>query len=109
MLSLDRRELRTKIGVRAALVSTRSEFVTRIRGILRAAGTPVPTCAAEDFLALLARVSLSKQVRSTIEPLRLALVTLAEQIVVVDEELRARCASDVECSVWPPRPPSVAG
>lgn len=96
LLSVDRRELRTKINVRAALVSTRSQFVTQVRGILRTAGTPVPSCAAEDFLALLSRASLPGEVRSTIEPLRLALATLGEQIVVVEAELRARCAKDVE-------------
>lgn len=96
VLSVDRRELRTQLGVRAALVATRSEFVTTIRGLARAAGTPVESCSTEDFLAALRRAVLDDETRQVIEPLRLTLVTLEAQLVEVDKRLQDRCAPDVE-------------
>jgi transposase len=94
VLSADRRELRTMLGVRAAVVATRSEFVTRIRGIARAAGTPIDPCSTEDFLPMLERATLANDVRMMIQPLRIALATIESQIVAVDTKLRERCAPD---------------
>lgn len=96
LLSVDRRTLRTELAVRAALVSTQSQFIVQIRGILRAAGTPAPACATEDFLAKLERVAMSKETRAVIQPLHAALVTIGAQLLEVEARLRARCAPDRE-------------
>lgn len=96
LLSVDRRALRSELAVRGALVSTRSEYVTQMRGILRAAGTPAPACEAEDFVSKLEQVAMSKQTRALIEPLRVALVTIGAQLIEVEAKLRARCEPDRE-------------
>src|SRR5207237_1169126 len=44
VLSLHRRELRELLGARRALVGTRAEYVTHIRGLARAHGKRLPNC-----------------------------------------------------------------
>jgi hypothetical protein len=50
VLSPERRELRKKLSVRQALVETRTQYVVTIRGLARAEGTLLPSCAPYNFL-----------------------------------------------------------
>lgn len=73
VLSPARRELREVLGVRRTLVETRAQYITSIRGLARSRGERVGSCAADDFLAKLAKTRLGPETRAIIEPLASAL------------------------------------
>jgi hypothetical protein len=50
VLSPERRQLRFQLSVRGALVETRAQYVTTIRGLARAAGVLLPTCDTGSFV-----------------------------------------------------------
>ena len=87
VLSPERRALRAKLSVRGALVETRSQYVTTIRGLARAAGIVLPTCATENFLEKVAEGKVSDDLRTLIAPLVRTLEVLAHQLAEVDAEL----------------------
>jgi transposase len=92
VLSPGRRELRLQLGVRRALVGTRAEYVTQIRGLARAHGQHLPTCTTEHFRERLRNAPLSEEVRALTEPLAKLLDVLNEQIVLVETKLEQLCA-----------------
>ena len=49
VLSPHRQELRRQLSVRRALVETRTQYVTTMRGITREHGVSLPSCDAQDF------------------------------------------------------------
>jgi hypothetical protein len=51
VLSPERRVLRAQLSVRGALVETRAQYVTTIRGLARAACVLLPTCFTEAFVS----------------------------------------------------------
>src|ERR1019366_8519180 len=55
VLSPARRALRAQLSVRAGLAETRAQYVTTIRGLVRATGVLLPTCDTADFVAKLDR------------------------------------------------------
>lgn len=80
VLSPARRELRDVLGVRRALVETRSQYITTIRGLARSRGERLGTCAADDFLAKVAKAQLQPETLRTIGPLLSALQRVAVEL-----------------------------
>jgi transposase len=73
VLSPERRELRDSLAVRRALVETRAQYITTIRGLARSRGEKIASCAAGNFLASVAKASLKVESRAMISPLESAL------------------------------------
>jgi transposase len=94
VLSPHRRELREQLAVRRALVETRAQYVTTIRGLVRAHGEPLPRSASRDFVELVRRTSLSAATRALVTPLLVTLASLNLQIGHVDTQLEALCAQE---------------
>jgi hypothetical protein len=79
ILSPARQKLRMELSVRRSLVATRAQYVTSIRGIVRARGGSIPECRTCDLLDKLRGVALDQQAQELIEPLRAALEVLTRQ------------------------------
>ncbi len=87
VLSPKRRALRAQLSVRGALVETRTQYVTTIRGLARATGTLLPSCSAEDFVSKLRQVELDQPTRALIAPLVKLLEALEVELVAVEKLL----------------------
>jgi len=92
VLSPHRQELRRQLNVRRALVETRAQYVTTMRGLARELGCPLPRCGAEQFGAKMRKHALSQEVRIAIEPLLALLPPLEEQLAAVEQRLEELCA-----------------
>ena len=95
VLSPARRALRAKLSVRGALVQTHSQYVTTIRGLARAAGILLPTCATENFLEKVAEAKVSTELLTLIAPLVRTLEVLKCEITKVDAELAEMAKRDL--------------
>lgn len=89
VLSPARRELRDVLGVRRALVETRAQYITTIRGLARSRGLRIGTCAPEYFLPALEKARLSKEVQEVIEPLAATLQRIGVELARTDARLEA--------------------
>lgn len=87
VLSPERRALRAQLSVRGALVETRAQYVTTIRGLARAAGVLLPTCATEDFVTKLEKTMLDEPTRHLIAPLVALLRTIEPELARVEKTL----------------------
>jgi transposase len=94
VLSPARRKLRAQVSVRRALVATRAEYVTTIRGLARSKGILLPTCATRTFVKRLAQADLDEETRALIAPLVATLQVVDAEIVKVEAELSAVAQSD---------------
>ena len=94
LLSPERRELRKKLSVRQALVETRAQYVTTIRGMLRAEGVLLPSYAAHTFLDHLQAAPLPESTRVLVAPLSVSAIAIEEQLAHVDDELEAIARHD---------------
>jgi len=94
VLSPERRALRAQLSVRGALVETRAQYVTTIRGLARAAGVLLPTCATEYFARKIDGLTMDGTTRSLIAPLVAMLGTLETQLVVVEHTLAGLAEKD---------------
>lgn len=94
ILSPARQKLRMELSVRRSLVETRSQYVTSIRGIVRARGGHVPSCNTRDFLDRLREVALDEQAQRLIKPLRACLEVLERQIAEVDLRIEELCEQE---------------
>ena len=68
VLSPERRMLRAQLSVRGALVETRAQYVTTIRGLARAAGVLLPTCDTENFVRKLDGLAMDEATRALVAP-----------------------------------------
>jgi transposase len=87
VLSPARRELRDALGVRRALVETRTQYIATIRGLARSRGERVGTCAADDFLTKLEKSHLGPDTRATIAPLASAMQRVALELARTNRRL----------------------
>jgi len=94
VLSPERRALRVKLSVRGALVETRSQYVTTIRGLCRAAGVLLATCATENFVNKLSDAELEPATRALIQPLIAVLVGIEDALRQVESELSEMAKRD---------------
>ena len=94
ILSPHRQELRRQLGVRRALVETRAQYVTTIRGLLRERGVRLPSCQPSWFAVRLREAELPTDLRELVEPLELAMITLVGQIDRTEVRLAALCREE---------------
>jgi transposase len=94
ILSPARQKLRLELAVRRSLVETRAEYVTSIRGMVRARGGRIPSCSTREFLARLRQVALDEPAQQLIEPLRASLEVINRQIAEVDLRVEGLCEEE---------------
>lgn len=87
ILSPARRALRAQLSVRGALVETRAQYVTTIRGLGRAAGVLLPTSSTESFVSKVEGSSLDDATRALIAPLVAVLVGIERELQSVERTL----------------------
>ena len=78
--------MRAQLSVRGALVETRAQYVTTIRGLGRAAGVLLPTCSTENFVSRVRESALDDATRALIAPL-LVLVEIERELAKVEHLL----------------------
>jgi transposase len=88
VLSPARRELRMELGVRNALVETRAHYVTALRGLLRAKGKRLPSCATEHFVLRFREANFEADVRELCAPMIAVLVALEPQLALVGSKIQ---------------------
>lgn len=94
LLSPHRQELRRQLGIRRALVETRAQYVTTVRGVACEQGVVLRSCDPEQFVSNLRKTTLSEPLRTTIEPLLATLEPLETQLAAVEQQLFALCAKE---------------
>jgi transposase len=87
VLSPARRALRDLLAVRRALVETRAQYVTTVRGLIRSRGDRIGTCATDDFLAKVSKADLKPETREIIEPIVRAIAAINVQLAKADERV----------------------
>lgn len=94
ILSPARRQLRAKLSIRHELVELRARQITMIRGLARAVGARIRSCATKHFLVHVEKATLDAQTRALIAPLVATLKLAEDQIVKTDAELVVLVADD---------------
>jgi transposase len=94
VLSPHRRELRRHLGVRRALVETRAQFITTIRGLVREQGHHLPDCRPHNFLQHVREAKLGEATRALIAPLEALLEHLTPRIEETERKLEQLCAKE---------------
>jgi transposase len=64
VLSFERREMRMQLSIHRALVETRTQYITTIRGLARAHGQRIPPCDSELFTVRFHEAKLLDTVRA---------------------------------------------
>lgn len=94
VLSAARQKLRLELSVRRSLVATRAQYVTSIRGIVRAGGGCIPKCRTSGFLETLREIALEQPTQQLIEPLRASLEVLTRKIAEMDLRIEELCEQE---------------
>ena len=94
VLSPERRALRGQLSVRGALVQTRAQYVTTIRGLARAAGLLLPKSATTHFGEKVQQATMDESLRALIAPLVRTLEVLDREIAQVEAQLAAMAEKD---------------
>lgn len=87
LLSPHRQELRRQLGVRRALVATRAQYVTTIRGLVREQGEKLPSGDTRYFLGRVRKAALDAKTQKVIEPLLATIELVNVQLAEVDQVL----------------------
>lgn len=97
VLSPERRTMRDELSTRAALVQARAQFVTTVRGLVRAHGHLLPSSSVEAFTRRVRAVGLAPDVLLLVEPLLRVLDDVAAQIDAVETRFEnlARTAPEI--------------
>jgi transposase len=69
LLSPARQQLRAELGMRRALVATRAEYITTIRGLARMHGVQLPSCTTNHFVSRLGKSKLTPSLQALIAPM----------------------------------------
>lgn len=88
VLSPQRRELRMQLAVRRALVETRSQYVTSVRGLLRAKGQRLPSCDPDVFVARFGEAKFADDVTALCAPLLTLLSALEPELAKVERSIQ---------------------
>ncbi len=88
------RHVRGRLGVRDALVRTRTRYIALIRARLRQDGWRVPTGSAEGFSRRVLALPLPGRLRSEAAPLLAVMRQVNHQIEYSDERIAALTATD---------------
>ena len=90
VLSPHRRELRRQLGIRRALVETRAQLVTTMRGLAREEGERLVSCEARHF-AERVLASAPAELLTELMPLLETMKVIDRQLQSVDAELGKLC------------------
>jgi len=93
-LSDVQRQVRGRLGVREALVRTRTRYISLLRALLRQHGYRVPSGSAEGFVARVAALPLPGELRSLIAPLLAVMLPLNRQLAYSDGVIERLAAHD---------------
>ena len=99
VLSPERRALRAQLSVRGALVQTRSQYITTIRGLARATGIVLPKSATGRFVDKVAASTIHEELRSLIAPLVRTLEVLDSEIAQVETRLATMAEQDASIAL----------
>jgi len=94
VLSPHRQQLRRHLSVRRALVETRAQYVTTLRGLVRAAGERLPRASVATFDRRVHAAPLSAETQALVAPLLPVLTQLTQQIAVADAKLATLAARE---------------
>lgn len=89
VLSPERRELRMQLGVRRALVETRSQYVTTIRGLLRAKGQRLAACNPDVFVTRFREAKFDEESQALCASLLTLLVALEPELTKTEQTIQA--------------------
>lgn len=97
VLSPARRRMRDELSTRTALVQTRAQYVTTVRGLARAHGCMLPTGTPEAFARRVRSAQLPADLLVLVEPLLVLLDALSVQLDAVSLRLEnlARTAPEI--------------
>ena len=93
-LSDAQRHVRGRLGVREALVRTRTRYISLIRALLRQQGYRVPSGSAEGFVHRVGAMALPGQVRSMIAPLLAVMLPVNRQLAYSDQVIEHLAVQD---------------
>jgi transposase len=93
-LSDAQRHVRGRLGVRDALVRTRTRYIALIRALLRQHGYRVPSGSAEGFLQRVRDLPLPGRLLSVVAPLLAVMRHLNQQLAYSDTTLEHLAAQD---------------
>jgi len=93
-LSDPQRHVRGRLGVRDALVQTRTRYISLIRALLRQQGYRVPSGSAERFVHRVQGLPLPGRVRSVIAPLFALMRPLNRQLAYSDATIEHLAVQD---------------
>lgn len=94
VLTPHRQALRLQLSVRRGLVETRANHVTMVRGLARAHGVRLPSCAVEDFARNVDKSALGEELRLLVAPLLEVIRVLDPRIAEMDHKLETLCATE---------------
>jgi transposase len=94
VLSPRRRELRRVLSVRRALVETRAQYVTTIRGLVREQGGKLPGCDTAQFAGHVRKQKLPPEISLLVDPLVVLVEGIDSQLASTEERLAALCAQE---------------
>ncbi len=97
VLSPARRHMRDELCTRGAMVETRAQYVTTLRGLARAHGVMLPSCSAEAFVKKVRGAALPPELLLCIEPVLGVMDALESRLAEVETRLEtlARGAPEV--------------
>jgi transposase len=93
-LSDPQRHVRGRLGVRDALVRTRTRYISLIRALLRQHGYRVPSGSAERFIHRVQALPLPGRLRSVIAPLLAVMGPLNQQLTYSDATIEHLAVQD---------------
>lgn len=94
VLTPHRQALRLQLSVRRGLVETRANHVTMVRGLARAHGVRLRSCAVEDFARHVEESALGEDLRLLVAPLLAVIRVLDSAIAELDRKLETLCAAE---------------
>jgi len=94
VLSPQRQRLRMQLSVRRALVETRAQYVTTVRGLVRARGGKIASCSVDHFVAHARRAVLGDALGELVAPLLDMLEQLDAKLALLERQLELECAQE---------------
>ena len=88
VLSPERRELRMQLSVRRTLIETRSQYVTTVRGLLRAKGQRLAGCDPDVFLTRFHEATFDEESKALCAPLLALLAALEPELARTERTIQ---------------------
>jgi len=94
VLSPKRRELRRVLSVRRALVESRAQLVTTVRGLVREQGAKIPSCQTSSFVNKVREQRLPADIVQLVNPLLSLVQGIDAQLSNTEGQLAALCEKE---------------